>query len=246
MIYGSNLIESAGTSMTETARLCQVVFRGEEITLPDGTTEQNKSREVINHARALHFMISQVAFQNSNITEDMILNLHAMLFDDMEIKEGLIPGQYRVDEVAVRYGENKKVTCIRASAVPGHMAALISHLQADMSKATNEGVVDPYTLAARYHHQFVMIHPFLDGNGRISRIILNTLLLKYAGHLTAFGLDENEKVEYLTQVRQDAKVFHQEDLVVEFSEQRFHLKFAGLVLRKSVTSLKALQQCIKE
>lgn len=247
MIYGSNLIESAGAGFLETAALCQAVFRGQEIFNITGTNEQKKRwYEVINHARALKYMINEVVCKNGNITESLILTIHAMLFDNMEIEEeGLVPGQYRVDEVAVRYAENKKARCMRASAVPKYMASLVSHLRGDIKRADNY-TIDPYTLAARYHHQFAMIHPFLDGNGRIARILLNILLLKHAGHLVAFGLNDHEKAEYLDRVRQDAKMFHQEDMVVEFPYQKFHVEFAGLVLRKSIMGYTEMLRGIHE
>ncbi|CEJ91208.1 hypothetical protein VHEMI06936 [[Torrubiella] hemipterigena] len=113
-------------------------------------------------------------------------------------------------------------------------------------KRTDNHIIDPYTSAARYHHQFVMIHPFLDGNGRVARILLNTLLLKHAGHLVAFGLDEHEKAEYLDRVRQNAKMFHQEDMVVGFPYQKFRVEFSGLVLRKSIMGLTEMLRCIQE
>jgi fido (protein-threonine AMPylation protein) len=57
--------------------------------------------------------------------------------------------------------------------IPGRMAALIKrwndnvpHLHSDDLKALSEEL-------AHFHHDFLLIHPFLDGNGRISRIILN-------------------------------------------------------------------------
>ncbi|KID96686.1 Filamentation induced by cAMP/death on curing-related protein, partial [Metarhizium majus ARSEF 297] len=75
---------------------------------------------------------------------------------------------------------------------------------------------DPYTLAARYHHQFVMIHSFADGNGRMSRIILNALLLK-AG-----------------------VVFHREDMEVDFGQQTCQFEFAKFVLVKSKPGLEQM------
>lgn len=47
--------------------------------------------------------------------------------------------------------------------------------------------LDPYSVAAKHTHQFLMISPFTSGNGIISRIIMNVLLLKYAGKIAPFG-----------------------------------------------------------
>lgn len=56
----------------------------------------------------------------------------------------------------------------------------MKHLNDDISTAEMIRTIDPYTLAARYHHQFVMTHPLGNGNERVSRLILNVLFFKYA------------------------------------------------------------------
>lgn len=129
---------------------------------------------------------------------------------------------------------------MRASAVPRYMKELVEHLTGDITNAENTNEIDPYTLAARYHHHSVMLHPFSDGNGRMSRIILNVLLLKYAGHLSLFGSDNQDKDDYLAVVRRGGKVFHDEDMEVEFQKQTSHRGFARYVLFKSKRSLESM------
>jgi len=62
------------------------------------------------------------------------------------------------------------------------------------STALNAGF-DPVALAAKYCHMFVnIIHPFVNGNGRMCRLILNALLLKsMGGSLPAFGQDNGDR-----------------------------------------------------
>lgn len=57
----------------------------------------------------------------------------------------------------------------------------------DIAKAEKTLALDPFTLDARYCNDFVMIHPFLDGNGRVCRLILNAILLNYAGVFVCLG-----------------------------------------------------------
>ena len=82
-----------------------------------------------------------------------------------------------------------------------------------------------------------MIQPFGDGNGRMSRILMNVLLLKYAGHVSLFGGEADEKEEYLEIVRGGQKGFHNEDMEIEFEKQTSHLEFARYVLTKSRAEL---------
>lgn len=61
------------------------------------------------------------------------------------------------------------------------MAQMCEDLKSDLATAENEGFIDPFSVATKYSLQFVMIHPFQDGNGRMCRIILNAILCRFAG-----------------------------------------------------------------
>lgn len=261
LVYGSNRIESAGTGLQITIKLCQDVFRGKEVTidinekhhsysdhLRDLTATNRKAdkanvlrsrREVVFHAKALNFLIDRILLNNESWSEELILQTHSILYKDLG-DEDVVPGTYRKHEVAVAYGEKKRSICLRSSAVPSYMANMIKELNNEISKSESTGSIDPYTLAARYHHQFVMIHPFADGNGRMSRIIMNVLLLKYAGHISLFGSEESEKHDYLDVVGRGRRIFDKEDMEVEFQGQTSHQEFAKFVLAKSRSSLRGV------
>lgn len=262
LVYDSNLIESAGTNFRITIKICEDIFRGRKVsdTIDERDPEYQEHlealvqthrngdfqnvvrsrREVINHAKALNFMIDMVVLENQPLSEELILTTHRILYENMDDAD-VKPGQYRKHEVAVSYGKpgekKKRGICMRASVVPKCMKEMVSHLNDEIAQAEESGELDPYTLAARYKHQFVMIHPFGDGNGRMSRIILNVLLLKYAGHVTVFGSDGDEKEQYLRIVQRGSKIFHQEDMEVDFRDQTSHREFARFILTKSKASL---------
>lgn len=261
LVYGSNLIERAGTNFRLTFSICRDIFRGKEVdpNIEERSPEyqehldylvktQRKGvmsnvvrsrREVINHAKALNFLIDRVVLDNMALSEELILEAHRILQHNIG-DDDVTPGEYREHEVAVSYSKpgqkRQKNICIRAKAVPEYMERMIGHLGNEIAAAEDSEEMDPYTLAARYHHQFVMIHPFGDGNGRMSRIILNLLLLKYAGHLSIMGSDGDQE-EYLDIVRQGSRTFHKEDMEVGFEEQTSHLEFAQHLIRKSKTGL---------
>ncbi len=66
--------------------------------------------------------------------------------------------------------------------------------------AQNEKKFHPFVLAAVFHNQFVYIHPFSDGNGRVSRLLLNFILIKHAFFPVIIYNDE--KYKYYSALRQ--------------------------------------------
>lgn len=271
LVYGSNNIETAGSDFRITACLCQDVFHGRPVNIEieegdpayqqhlqalaktgrKGTRENvvQSRREVVQHARALSFMIDRIVLNSEPWSEHLILQTHQILYDGLGDNDTK-PGKYREHEVAVSYGKagetkSKRSICMRASAVPGYMGSFISNLNAETAAATAEenGGIDAYALAARYHHQFVMIHPFGDGNGRMTRIILNVLLLKYAGHVVPIGGDD-DKDDYLSVVTRGREIFDREDMEVEFFNQTSHLETAEFILTKSRANLERMRASV--
>ncbi|KAK4230368.1 Filamentation induced by cAMP/death on curing-related protein [Podospora fimiseda] len=266
LVYNSNYIDSAGVYESITFDLCQHVFRGlpitekiEETSNPeyqdhlealiksnrptDINTVIRSCREVIQHEQALAFIIEQVVLNNQSITEQLLLETHKILYtglveEDDEVKTG----QYRDFEIAVKYETpDKKMKahrCIRASAVPEYMKEMIGNLTKEIEQPSK---LVPYTLAARYHHQFTMIHPFGDGNQRMVRILMNLILIKYAGHVCLFGGDDDEKKEYLDIVTRGAKQFDKEDMEVAFEEHTGHHELIKYMVMKSKDSLKEMR-----
>lgn len=262
-VFGSNLIDSAGCGQYATAEICRQVWKGETVTTTinqnaflykehilhleatnRAPTKENTTiarKEVIQHAKALQYMIDHIVINGKALTEEVICTTHRILHDDTSPRSR----KYRDHEVAVAYtkpGETKpKVArCIRESAVGNYMADMVFNLKQELLSTVKARSMDPYTLAARYAHQFVMIHPFSDGNGRMSRIILNTLLLKYAGHACVIGSSEEEKWTYLDLVGRAGKKFHAEDGEVVWGEQKSHEEFAGYVLERSREGLEGM------
>ncbi|KAF5586402.1 hypothetical protein FPANT_7247 [Fusarium pseudoanthophilum] len=221
MVYGSNMIEHVGGGLDITLKLCKDVFRGgkeppEEISEDDPEYEQldlylyNKDlpckhadilqayREIVQHAKAARYMIEQVCINGKDLSEHIITQAHGDLTYKIEISKHIpwneYSGQYRLWNVQCGshvFMDHSKVRIV--------MRDMIEELDSDTRKATEEGQIDPVSLASKYCHKFVNIHPFGDGNGRMCRLILNTLLIKYGGGypIVGIGQDGRDRQEYL-------------------------------------------------
>ncbi|THY28822.1 hypothetical protein D6D01_03756 [Aureobasidium pullulans] len=218
VVHGSNLIEKAGLNLEVTRALCKLALgqAEEDFTddisnelcdlLKDDLFKQNRPaneaeiqkshHEVIQHYRALNFLISEVVTQDKPLSEALILEAHKIL-------------TYKVnsaDESYKTYGGVFRTTRVFAGFsdftlpqyVASEMKTSIADLSADIITAEKLGQIDPFVLAAKYCHKFVNIHPFADGNGRMCRLILNVLLFKYTGVFCVLGHDDQGVQDYLT------------------------------------------------
>jgi Fic family protein len=77
------------------------------------------------------------------------------------------------------------------------MKAMVRELQSDMKEVIAKGTIDPIAIASKYTHIFVNIHPFIDGNGRMCRLILNSILLKLGSFLVCIGEKEEDRSLYM-------------------------------------------------
>ncbi|KAJ5138744.1 uncharacterized protein N7515_003592 [Penicillium bovifimosum] len=77
------------------------------------------------------------------------------------------------------------------------MKAMVRELQSDMREVIAKGTIDPIAIASKYTHIFVNIHPFIDGNGRMCRLIINSILLKLGGLLVCIGEKEEDRSLYM-------------------------------------------------
>ncbi|KAJ8121814.1 hypothetical protein ONZ43_g1829 [Nemania bipapillata] len=260
-IFGSNLIEDAGAGFDYTANICRQILRGNPVDVVDqeypklsiesrqiggktnGPDIIRIRREIIQHAHAFSWAIDKIVFSGMPWTENIVKTIHAILYAGMA-DDDVVPGEYRAGDhpIAAKYtdpktGKAKITRFIHPRSVPSYMANWVENLNRDIQRAESGVPFDPYDLSAKHYHHFINIHPFGDGNGRTSRIILNCLVAKFAGHLIPIGEDENEKNEFLGIAVRGAKKYYEEDDEVHLDEQKGHREVARLIMRKSARSL---------
>jgi fido (protein-threonine AMPylation protein) len=216
MVYGSNMIESAGGNLDVTLELCRDVFKGkpvdaqlsdrdaiyqalklEFINHPDAHDSVLRSRrEIVQHAKAAHYMITQVAILGKHLSEETILETHRLLTYKIDTEDGTpwseYSGKYRTWAVSAGL-----TPFMHERKVPSAMKDMIRSYESDIQAAADKGEIDPIALATKFCTIFVNIHPFGDGNGRVCRLILNAILFKYSGCLVSIGMDADDRNEYL-------------------------------------------------
>ena len=163
----SNEIEGIRTTST---RLKQLVC--------DKTTPKNRDEEEIAGYRDVLNAIHD-SYAYISITPNYILQLHKMLYSHSSKSIG---GTFKnVQNYISGTDASGKTYTIFTPLSPIETPNAIEKICDEFNKAIAEGNVDPLILIPIFIHDFLCIHPFLDGNGRMSRL-LTTLLLYKCGY----------------------------------------------------------------
>ena len=153
--YNSNGIEGNTLTLRET----QVVLEG--ITV--GGKSIKEHLEAINHEQAILFL-DELVKEDNPITEWNIKNIHQLILKEIDNENA---GKYRKENVTIKGAAHIPPDYIT---VPELMEKLILNY-----KTWN--IYHPIVKAAFLHGELVKIHPFIDGNGRTSRLIMNLDLM---------------------------------------------------------------------
>ena len=156
--YNSNAIEGNTLSLGET-----------KMVIEDGLTIGGKTvREILeakNHGKATELLFN-IVDKKIDLNLELILKLHKELLFDIDQENA---GVFRKIQVYISGSEEKLPT---AKEVPNSMKSFFKWYEENKSK------LHPSTLASLAHFKFVKIHPFVDGNGKIARLLLNLILLQ--------------------------------------------------------------------
>ena len=131
---------------------------------------RDSEKEVLNYNRALIELND--GFKNKKQSFDLQLILKIQ----KTVTEGLIEkyrsGQLRKEPVFVNNPKNRQVVYLPPEQM--EVSKLMNELFDYINK--NKNIIDPLILAGIFHKQFVIIHPFIDGNGRTARLATKVLL----------------------------------------------------------------------
>ncbi|KAK3389573.1 fido domain-containing protein [Podospora didyma] len=129
-------------------------------------------------------MVNEFVHAQKPTSEKLIIDTHGILVKGNTSTAGAgsldtskdFGGKYRSDDVSI--GVQR---CPKPSEIAVAMTSMVKNLDIELDAAEKTGVLDLSSLAAKCCDRFFNIHPFRDGNGRLCRLILNVILIKYAG-----------------------------------------------------------------
>jgi len=162
LTYSSNALE--GNSLTESET---------KVVIEDGLTIGGKPLkdhlEAFGHSRAYDYIFT---LKDKTITEEDILAIHRLFYEKIDLDNA---GVYR-----------KEIVFISGSKYVPPKPEQVPELMKDFVKwfSENENKINTVEFAALVHLKFVFIHPFIDGNGRVARLLMNLALIR-GGYLIA-------------------------------------------------------------
>ncbi len=178
--YDSNAIEGNSLTLNETAHL---LF--DDIVPAKSLREVN---ETLNHKEAFDYMLGY----KGDINKKFILDLHKLVIKKTLRKElELQIGRYRTFEVYIR---GSKVATAKSIEVPKEMKNLLFWY------TRNKNVLHPLVLASYFHLIFEAIHPFIDGNGRVGRLLMNFIL--HQNGYPMINIPNSRKMKYYKSIEE--------------------------------------------
>ena len=206
-VYNSNAIENSTLTLQETERI-----------LLELAVARNVSVRELFEAKNLARVMGYVRVKNNlDISKETILLLHKMLIGG--INDG-IAGRFRTEHEYVRIGTH-------IAPAPEHVEQLLDNLIVDYESSHDEYFLDRI---ARFHLEFERIHPFIDGNGRIGRLLVSVQLM-LNGYPPVIIRNKGKRDYYYPafQAYQDNKSTNKlEDLLAQALLESLHKRLAYL------------------
>ena len=174
-------IESVGSSTRiEGANLSDVQVETLLSNLGSTAFKTRDEQEVAGYAEAMDLVFQ--AYEDLHLTENHIRQLHQTLLRH-SVKDERHRGSYKTlpNHVVAKDADGREIGVVFATATPFDTPREMEELVRWATKAFAESAMHPLLIIAVFNVIFLAVHPFQDGNGRLSRI-LTTLLLLRAGY----------------------------------------------------------------
>jgi Fic family protein len=190
--YNSNAIEGNSLTLGETRSL-----------LLHGLTAAGKPMrdhlDVKGHNEAV-LALEDFVRSEYPLTEQFIREMHQLLLgeayqtpaqtpDGQPTRKRIVPGRYKTSPNNVLTATGEMFYFATVEETPGRMMDLVDWYRQEDAAPT----LHPVALAAEFHYRFVRIHPFDDGNGRMSRLLMNLILLRHGYPMTVIKATDRNR-----------------------------------------------------
>jgi Fic family protein len=197
--YNSNAIEGNSLTLGETRSL-----------LLHGLTAAGKPMrdhlDIKGHNEAV-VALEEFVRSEYPLTEQFIREMHQLLLGEayevpaqtasgQPTRKRIVPGRYKTSPNNVLTATGEMFYFASVEETPGRMTDLVDWYRAEEAAPT----LHPVALAAEFHYRFVRVHPFDDGNGRMSRLLMNLILLRHGYPMTVIqAADRNRYLAALAE-----------------------------------------------
>lgn len=212
-VYNSNAIENSTLTLEETEKILL------QIDL-DRYINEREIFEIKNLARVVTYIHTKAKEQELSL--DIILALHAMLISNIRDD---VAGRFRKDNEFVRVGSH-------IAPDPKEVKEKLEKMLATYYATNHEHIVKRI---ARLHLFFENIHPFIDGNGRIGRVINNYLLIREGFvPINIKFIDRKKYYEAFKEFDQKEATTVMEEIVGKALTNSYHKRLAYLESKKII------------
>jgi len=155
MVYNSNAIENSTLTLEDT----------EDILLRNKVLKDHDIREIYEAKNLANVMTKLLDITDERVSLESILSMHRVLLTHIQDE---VAGRFRMGKEWVRIG-------VHVGANPQFVSGLMSELAERINADDEQYFLDRI---AYFHAEFETIHPFVDGNGRIGRVLINQQLMQ--------------------------------------------------------------------
>jgi Fic family protein len=141
--------------------------------------------EILNYSKTRKFILEINSQKKLDI--DFILSTHSMLLE--KIVRGKLKGHFREAQNVIKDSKSGAIVYLppETKDVLPLMKGLLNYIQKSLIEK-----VSPLIVAPIFHYEFVTIHPFMDGNGRLARLITNAILTKGGFNVQKYAAIEKQ------------------------------------------------------
>lgn len=180
----------------------------------ENKTPKDKDLREIYDLQNTEEVFNWILNQKTEITHDLIITIHKKLMNNMDKRTG-----YRTMDVRILHARFESTP---AEYVIPDMKILLQWYN------NNEKSLHPLALAGIFHHKFEKIHPFMDGNGRTGRMLMNYILLNKSYPLIM--IRNSKRKEYLKSLSKA------DECVLTKTETKYYKNLTSFVAKELVTN----------